>query len=188
MERANWISRCRALFWMLWKKKKINYFGTSPRPENFWCGHEQPYDFFSVFAISRHLLTTQENQSWSIRRGRISCNWGKKLLIISKAKIFRAALKKSLLVSWCLLHYSGDHRDLYISSSLFYLRFVIMWSQHSSIAWTVTSTAAFYHCWRYTEHSDLWIRCVVYIWYQHSLSLWDIRIYFIFDLINVNGV
>ena len=35
---------------------------------------------------------------------------------------------------------------------------LIMQSQLASIAWTVTSTAAFYHCWSYTEDSVLWIR------------------------------
>ena len=37
-----------------------------------------------------------------------------------------------------------------------------MWSQPSSIAWTVTSKAAFYHFLSYTEHSDLWLD-VLYI-------------------------
>ena len=43
---------------------------------------------------------------------------------------------------------------------------LIILSQPSSIGWTVwtvTSTAAFSHCWSYMEHSDLWIRCVIYI-------------------------
>ena len=42
---------------------------------------------------------------------------------------------------------------------------LIMRGQPASIAWTVTSAAAFYHCWSCTGHSVLWIRCVVYIWY-----------------------
>ena len=41
---------------------------------------------------------------------------------------------------------------------------MIMRSQPASISWTVTSTGAFYHCWSYTDHSVLWIRCVVCIW------------------------
>ena len=71
---------------------------------------------------------------------------------------------------------------LYFTSVLL----LIVQSQPFSFAWTVTSTAAIYHCWSYMEHSDLWIRCVACIWYWHSLSLWDMRIYLIFDLINVN--
>ena len=36
------------------------------------------------------------------------------------------------------------------------------------------------------EQSDLWIQCVVDIFVLTSLSLWDMRIYLIFDLVNVN--
>ena len=42
---------------------------------------------------------------------------------------------------------------------------LIMRMQPALIAWTVTSTATFYHCLSYTDHSVLWIRCVVCIWY-----------------------
>ena len=45
---------------------------------------------FRFLKISRHLRTTQENQNWSISRESISCNYGKKFLIISNGKIFRA--------------------------------------------------------------------------------------------------
>ena len=45
---------------------------------------------FRFLKISRHLPTTQENQNWSISRESISCNYGKKFLIISNGKIFRA--------------------------------------------------------------------------------------------------
>ena len=41
---------------------------------------------------------------------------------------------------------------------------LIMQSQPAVIAWAVTSTAAFYHCWGYTDHSVLWFRCAVCIW------------------------
>ena len=48
---------------------------------------------------------------------------------------------------------------LYFTSVLL----LIMQSQPASIAWTVTSTAGFYHCWSYTEHSHLlWIRCDIF--------------------------
>ena len=50
---------------------------------------------------------------------------------------------------------------LYFTSDLL----LIMRSQPASIERTVTSTtAAFSHCWSYTEHSDLRIICVAYIW------------------------
>ena len=146
----------------LLKKKKRRFCRSSPDPENSRCGHQQPYNFFSVFADFR---TAQENQNCLVQCRRISCNWGKKFFIISKEKIFRADWKESLLVNRCLQHYFGDHGDSYISSPLFYFSFAIIQSEPASIAWTVTSTAAFYHCWKYTEHSGLWIRCVVYIWY-----------------------
>ena len=29
--------------------KKINYSRSLSDPENSWCGHQQPYNFFSVF-------------------------------------------------------------------------------------------------------------------------------------------
>ena len=71
---------------------------------------------------------------------------------------------------------------LYFTSVLL----LIMQSKTTSPAWTVTSKAAFYHCWSYTEHCDLWIRCAACIWYHHSLPLWDMWIYLIFDLRKVN--
>ena len=30
--------------------QKIKYFRSSPDPKNSWCGHQQLYNFFSVFA------------------------------------------------------------------------------------------------------------------------------------------
>ena len=59
---------------------------------------------------------------------------------------------------------------MYIYIYIYLLYFIsvslmIMRNQPASTSWTVTSTAAYYHCWSYTLHSVLWIRCVVYIWY-----------------------
>ena len=68
-------------------EKKIRFSRSSPDPENSRCGHQQPYNFFSVFADFR---TAQENQNCFVQCRRISCNWGKKFLIISKEKIFIA--------------------------------------------------------------------------------------------------
>ena len=72
---------------------KIKYSGSSLDHGNFRCNHQQPYNFFLLFA---DFCTTQENQNWSIQSRRISCNWEKKISIISKGKIFGADRKKSL--------------------------------------------------------------------------------------------
>ena len=80
------------------KKKKImlNYLKnihfnqisrSSLDPENSRC-RQQPYNFFSFLQISGHLQTTQENKNRSIRRRRISCNWGKKIFHYLKGKDF----------------------------------------------------------------------------------------------------
>ena len=49
--------------------------------------------------------------------------------------------------------------EIYIFLLLYFtsVLLLIMWSQSASIAWTVTSAAAFYHCWSYKEHSVLYI-------------------------------
>ena len=62
MEKVNWLSRSRTLCLIFWKKiiKKIEYSRSLSDPENYWCGHQQPYNFFP---ISRHFLITQENEN-----------------------------------------------------------------------------------------------------------------------------
>ena len=40
--------------------RKIKYSRRSPDPENFRCGHQQPYNFFSVFANFRTLPDVSE--------------------------------------------------------------------------------------------------------------------------------
>ena len=45
---------------------KIKYSISSLNSGNSPCGHQQPYDFFSVFVDSAHLRTTPENQNRSI--------------------------------------------------------------------------------------------------------------------------
>ena len=93
MERINWISRSRTLCRIFWKKliKKVKYLRSSPDPENYQCGHQQPYISFRFFPISGHFRITQENQNQLIWTKKISCIWGKIFFsIISKGKIFRA--------------------------------------------------------------------------------------------------
>lgn len=54
---------------------------------------------------------------------------------------------------------------------------LIIWIQPASFTWTRTTTNASYHCWSYMEQSVLWIRHVVYIWYQQSFFTWYEWIY-----------
>ena len=87
-------------------------------------------------------------------------------LIDSKGKTFNADRKNVLISCQQLQHYLGDHGDLYICSSLFYFSFVIDNAKTTClhcVTSTVTSTAAFYHCWNYAEHSHLlWNRCDIF--------------------------
>ena len=58
----------------------------------------------------------------------------------------------------------------------------IIRSQPTSIAWIVTSTAAFYHHWNFTEHSMLYIFNIdIFCPYEICIFIW------FFDLINVNN-
>ena len=68
---------------------------------------------------------------------------------------------------------------LYFTSVLL----LIMRSQPASIAQTLTSTAAFYHCWSYTEYYDLWISAL-YIFDINIVCLYEICefIWFWFDM------
>ena len=77
-----------------------------------------------------------------------------------------------------LQHCFCDHGNLYISFCSFYFSFVItlvlliiMRSQPALAAWTVTSTAAFYHCW--SKRNILCCTCCSYelyafIWFWFS--------------------
>ena len=73
--------------------KEMEYSRSLSDPQNYWCGRQQPYNFFP---ISGHFRITQENQNQLIRSEKIALNWGKYFSIISKGKIFVANLKKSL--------------------------------------------------------------------------------------------
>ena len=57
--------------------QKIKYFRSSPDPKNSWCGYQQRYNFFSVFADFQKLRLF--------------------FFIISKGKIFRAHRRKILI-------------------------------------------------------------------------------------------
>ena len=108
----------------------------------------------------------QENENQLIRTKTIGFNWGKNLLIISKGKIFRANYW------WAGVRYYVYNTILVITKIYIFLPLYftsVLWliirRQPASNAWTVTSTTAFYHCWSYTEYSNLWSKCVAYISY-----------------------
>ena len=87
------------------------------------------------------------------------------VLIDSKGKIFKADRKKSL---YRVSNYSTVLviSKIYIFLPLYFtlVLLLIMQSQPTSTAWTVTSTVEFYHhCWSYTEYSYLlWTRCDIF--------------------------
>ena len=136
MEIISWIYRFRTSCESFEKKpfKKIKYSRSFSDHENYWCGHQQPNNFFP---IAKYFRIIQEKQNQLIQSRQISCcSCGKKCLsIISKGKVFIAdrknSLCRSLLVNrsvsipLCLQDYFGDHEDLYFSCSLFCFSFVI---------------------------------------------------------------
>ena len=97
MERINWISRCKTLCWIFWKKfiEKIKYSRSSPGHKISRCD-QQPYNFFSVFADFRTLLGNSEKPNRSIRRRKISCNWGKIFYWLSQKERFLEPIEKIL--------------------------------------------------------------------------------------------
>ena len=117
---------------------------------------------FLVLLISGHFQTTQENQNWSIRSRKISCNWGKgDFPIISKGQAFRTDQKKSLLrYKYWWASISNDVYDTIVVITKIYIfllyftlvLLLIMRSQPASIGWTVTFAAVPYYCCSYTEY------------------------------------
>ena len=150
------------------KKKKSLDTRSSPDPENSRGGHQQSYTFFLVFTNLRTLPGNWSIRSRKINSKRVNFFW------LSQKETFLEPIENNpFFVSITVEPVSAT-----ISRALFWwsqrftyffffilLQLLIMRSQPASVAWTVTSAAAFYHCWSYTEHSVLWIRCVVYIWY-----------------------
>ena len=89
----NWISRSIGFPESFEKKiiKKIEYSRSLSDSENYWCGHQQPYNFFP---ISEHLQITQENQNQLIQSEKIAVTGGKKFLDYLKRKDFYNQLEK----------------------------------------------------------------------------------------------
>ena len=72
---------------------KINfkkYSRGSPDPENYWCDHQQLYNFFPVFVDSGNFQTNfRETKIGRFEGEELAVIEEKKFLIISKGKIFR---------------------------------------------------------------------------------------------------
>ena len=65
--------------------RKIKYSRSSPDPENFRCGHQQPYNFFSVFANFRTLPNVSEKiKNCSLKGEKLAVTKEKKFPIILK--------------------------------------------------------------------------------------------------------
>ena len=128
--------------------------------------------FFRFPDTFGQLRTTWTN--WSIQCRNLAATI-EEFLIIWKEKVFKADRKKSLsrfnywqaTISSCIYSTMLVIRKIYIFLPLYFnsVFLLIMWSQPASMAWTVTSAAAFYCYWSYREHSVLLIRCVGHIWY-----------------------
>ena len=94
-------------------------------------------------------------------------------LIISKGKVLRADRKNPYIFNywWAGVSNYVYSKTLVITKIYIFILYftlvllLIMRSQPASTEWTITSTAAFSHCWSYTEHSDVWLRYVSYPWY-----------------------
>ena len=65
---------------------KIKYSRTSQDPDFFGVTISSHVVYFRFLQTSRHFGTTQENQNWSIRSRRISCNWGEKFRLSQKER------------------------------------------------------------------------------------------------------
>ena len=74
--------------------KKIEYSKSLLDSENYWCGHQQSYNFFLI--ISGHFRITQESQNQLIRNEEIAVTGEKTFSIFWKGKIFVADRKKYL--------------------------------------------------------------------------------------------
>ena len=150
----------------------IKYSRSLPDPDFFSVTISSHIISFRFLPISGHLQITQEIQNWSIRSRRISCHWGKFFRLCQKERFLEPIEKSPYIVNYW---WAGVSNYVYSTilvikkiSFLLYFTSVLllkMWSQPASIAWTVTTTATFYYCWNYTEHSDFWIRCVIYTLY-----------------------
>ena len=142
--------------------EKINYSRSSPDPESI-SSHIISFRFLPIsghfWKIGRFeagkLAVTEENFFWLSQKEKF-------LEPIENNPYFVLITSEPVSATISIALFWWSRRFIYFF--LILLQLLIMQSQPALIAWTGTS-AAFYHCWSYTEHSVLWIRCVVYIWY-----------------------
>ena len=156
--------------------KKIEHSRSLTDPENYWRGHQQPYNFFP---ISGHFPITQENENQLIRSRKITCNWEKMFFLdYLKTKDFYSWSKKILI---SLITGKLVYTTIFVITKIYLFLLIyftsvfllIMRSQPASIAWTVTSTAPFYHCWN-TQNILIDELDVLYIFYINMVSPYEI--------------
>ena len=112
--------------------------------------------FFWFLLISGHFQTTQKKQNWLIWSRKISCS-----CVVGgffdylKRKSFWSRSKKTLFLYkywWASISNHVYNTILVITKIYIFLLYfplvllLIMRSQPTSTGWTLTSTAAFYHC------------------------------------------
>ena len=166
------------LCWIFLKKwfKKPNIIVARQTLNNLGVAISRHITFFPFLPISGHFWTTQKNQSWSIRSRKVNYNWGHFFFDYLKRKSFYSRLKKKYLfrfncwwadISSYIYSTSLVITKMHIFILLYFnsVLLLIMRSQPASMSWSLIFEATFYHCWSFTEHSVLWIRCVVYIWW-----------------------
>ena len=111
---------------------------------------------FSFLSLSGHLWTNQENQNWLTQNRRISCIWGENFRSSQKERFVGLIGKSPYIVNYLgagvrnyVCSITLVITEIYIFPLLYFtsVLLLIMRSQPSLIAWTVTSTAAFYLCW-----------------------------------------
>ena len=167
MERINWISRSRTLCWIFWKKiiKKSNIQEARQTLKIISVDGQQPYNFFWFLLIFGHLPITLKKK-WVDSNQKISCNWVKKIFsrLSQKERFSEPIAKNPDIVNYWWTGVNNYVYSTILVITKIYIFFLIyftslclliMQSQPALIAWTVTSTAAFYHCWSCTEHFDL---------------------------------
>ena len=128
-------SQTQSFILNLSRKKVINKIKccrSPPDPDFLGVIISSHATYFRFLPFSRHLRTTQENQNWSIRSKRISCNWGQNIRLSQKERFLEPIKKSPYIVNY---FWAGVSKyvyriilvitNIYISSSLFQFSFVI---------------------------------------------------------------
>ena len=141
---------------------KIKCCRSPPDPDFLGVTISGHVTYFRFFSFSRHPRSIFEANELAVT--------GDKIFDYLKRKDSESRSKKVLiLLITCELVSASMSIALFWWSQTFIFPLLsfssvllLKRSQSSLIAWTVTSTVAFYHSWSYTKRSDLWIRFVVY--------------------------